>query len=261
VVIASQLGGMLKPDYVIPFKLDKEAAKAGMKKHMEGKKLLPKVFKDENHIDEIKGIYVPFWLFDADVEARMRYRATRVRSWSDSNYYYTATSFYSVLREGEIGFERVPVDGSTKMADELMESIEPFYFEDAVDFKTAYLAGFLADKYDVDAQSSILRANERIKCSAEQAFASTVNGYTTVVNEAGNVKFSNGKTKYALYPVWILNTTWNGEKYVFAMNGQTGKFVGNLPMDKKAYVKWLLAIAGIASAAALGVLYILHLLV
>ena len=52
-------------------------------------------------------------------------------------------------------------------------------------------------------------------------------------------KLSGGKSQYALYPVWILNTTWKGEKYIFAMNGQTGKMTGDLPIDEKIYLKWL----------------------
>ena len=127
-----------------------------------------------------------------------------MRTWSDSDYDYTETSYYSIGRSGDIGFDRVPVDGSSKMPDDLMESIEPFKFEDAVDFKTAYLAGYLADKYDVTA-----------------------------------VRLNNGKAKYALYPVWLLNTTWKGKTYLFAMNGQTGKFVGDLPVDNGLYFKWL----------------------
>jgi hypothetical protein len=207
------------------------------------------VFKDENHIDEIKGIYVPFWLFDADADADARYRATRVTSWSDSNYIYTKTSYFSITRAGCMGFDRIPVDGSSKMADDLMESIEPFDCSEAVDFQTAYLAGYLADRYDVDADASIARANERVRASAEQAFAATVHGYATVVPTSVNVRLSNGIAKYALYPVWILNTTYNGEKYTFAMNGQTGKFVGNLPLDKRAYKRWLFGIAAAVGAA------------
>lgn len=121
VVMSGQISGALKPDIVIPFKLDKKAAKAGLTKHLSGKRLLPKIFKDQNHIDEVKGLYVPFWLFDTDVSAQVRYRATKVRSWSDSNYNYTETQHYSVHRGGNIGFANVPVDGSTKMADDLME--------------------------------------------------------------------------------------------------------------------------------------------
>lgn len=260
VVFSRQFKGSLKPDYVIPFKTSKEDAKKAYLNHIKGKKLLPKVFKDENHIDEIKGIYVPFWLFDADTDADIRYKATTVSSWSTSDYVYTKTNYYAVHRSGSIGFERVPVDGSSKMADDLMESIEPYDFMDAVDFNTAYLSGYLADKYDVDEDNSISRANQRIKNSTERAFAETVVGYASVLPEFSSVRFNNGSAKYALYPVWLLNTTWNGQKFVFAMNGQTGKFVGNLPVDKGAYVKWLLGIAGIASAATFALSYLLWLI-
>lgn len=260
VVMSGQVSGYLKPDYVIPFKLDKKAAKEALKKHYSGKKLLPKVFKDENHIDEIRGVYVPFWLFDADADAHIRYKATRVRVWSDRDYNYTETAFFSVVRGGSIGFQRVPVDGSSKMPDDLMESIEPFYFEDAVDFHTAYLAGYLADKYDVDAEASVERANERIKNSTADAFAQTVQGYATVTPEASGIHLQNGRAKYALYPVWLLNTTWKGKKYTFAMNGQTGKFVGDLPLDKGAYKKWLFGLAGIVGAAVFALSYLIWLL-
>lgn len=260
IVMMGQFSGALKPDYVIPFKLDKKAAKEALKKHYGGKKLLPKVFKDQNHIDEVKGIYVPFWIFDADADANIRYKATRVRAWSDRDYNYTETSFFSVARGGSIGFERVPVDGSSKMADDLMESIEPFDFSEAVDFQTAYLAGYLADKYDVDAEQSISRANARIKQSTADAFATTVQGYTSVTPEATSIRLQNGQAKYALYPVWILNTKWKGKKYTFAMNGQTGKLVGDLPLDKSAYKKWLFGLTGIVGAAAFAACYLLWLL-
>jgi len=258
VIMTGQLSGALKPDCIIPFKLDKTAAKAALQKHYGGKRLLPKVFKDQNHIDEIKGVYVPFWLFDADAQASIRYKATRVRTYSDSNYHYKETSCFSVSRGGVLGFERVPVDGSSKMPDELMESIEPFSFSDAVDFKTAYLAGYLADKYDVDEEQSIGRANERIRRSTEEAFAATVEGYTSVVPETSSIKLQGGSVKYALYPVWLLNTTWNGEKYTFAMNGQTGKMVGDLPVDKSAAHKWTIGLTALCSAAAYGIVWLLH---
>lgn len=249
VVMMGQFSGALRPDFVIPFKLDKNAAKAGLQKHLTGKRLLPKIFKDQNHIDEIKGVYVPFWLFDTDADARVRYRTTKLRCWSDSEYNYTETSHFLVHRGGSVGFEHVPVDGSSRMADDLMESIEPYDFSDAVGFQTAYLAGYFADKYDVGADESIERANERVKKSAEEAFASTVEGYDTVTAESSSVQLHGGKAKYALYPVWILNTTWKGQKYTFAMNGQTGKFVGDLPVDKAAARRWKLILTAAFSAA------------
>ena len=258
VVMMGQLSGELKPDFVIPFKLDKNAAKAGLQKHLTGKRLLPKIFKDQNHIDEIKGIYLPFWLFDTEADAQVRYRATKVRTWSDSDYDYTETSHFLVRRGGSIAFEHVPVDGSSKMADDLMESIEPYNFADAVDFQTAYLAGYFADKYDVTAEQSVERANERVKGSTEEAFASTVQGYATVATESSNIELHGSKAKYALYPVWLLNTTWNGNKYTFAMNGQTGKFVGDLPVDKAAARKWTLGLTAVCSVAAYAVIWLLH---
>lgn len=260
VVMTGRLSGALKPDYIIPFKLDKNAAMDALRRHVSNKRLLPKVFKDENHIKEIKGIYVPFWLFDAEADADVNYTATRVRAWSDTRFNYTETSYYSVARSASVGFERIPVDGSSKMPDDLMESLEPYDFTQAVDFNTAYLAGYLADKYDVSSDDSKQRANERIKSTTKQEIRNTVHGYATVIESGGSVRLKNSSLKYALYPVWHLTTDWNGQKYTFAMNGQTGKFVGDLPVDKSAYTKWLLGVAAIASAAAFAALTLFSLI-
>ena len=259
VVMSGNFSGDLKPDYIIPFKFDKEAAKAALNKHIEGRKLLPKVFRDQNHIDEIKGVYVPVWLFDANAEAKMLFKGEKIRSWSDGKFNYVERNYYFIQREGNVEFEGVPVDGSTKMQDELMESIEPFDFKDAVDFKTAYLSGFLADRYDVSAEESIERANDRIKNTTEQIIAGTVQGYNTVSRENSSVRLNSAKAKYALYPVWILNTTWENQKYIFAMNGQTGKFVGDLPIDKGASARWFLGIAAAVTAVSFGISLLLGL--
>lgn len=253
VVMTGRLSGGLKPDYVIPFQLDQKAAKEALNSLYAGKRLLPKAFKDQNHIREVKGVYVPFWLFDAAADVNMRYRAAKIRTWSDSSYDYTETKYFSVSRSGSIKFKRVPVDGSKKMPDDLMESLEPFDFSKAVDFQTAYLAGYLADKYDVDSKESTSRANERIRKSTQAAFDATVQGYTIVTKEAGSIQLRNGKVKYALFPVWLLSTAWNGKNYLFAMNGQSGKIAGDLPLDKAAYIRWLFGLTGIIGA----LLYIL----
>lgn len=250
VVMAGKLTGILKPDWVIPFKLNKEAAEKAFFNHLKGKKLLPKTFKDENKIKEIKGVYVPFWLFDCDADANITYRATKVRRWSSGSYNYKETSYYHLTRGGQIGFEKVPVDGSTKMPDDLMDSIEPYNYNEMIDFQTAYLSGYLADKYDVDSNASQERANLRVKQSTEEAFRATVNGYATCLPENSNVRLSHGKIKYALLPVWLMNTEYKGEKYMFAMNGQTGKFVGNLPMDKGAFARWFAGMFAVGTAVA-----------
>ena len=147
----------------------------------------------------------------------------------------------------------------TSVPDDLMESIEPFDFKDAVPFQTAYLAGYMADKYDVSAEESIARANERVKRSTEDNFKSTVSGYTSVTTEQSSVRLHDGSAKYALYPVWILNTTWNGKQYRFAMNGQNGKFVGDLPVDNDAAKTWMIGLSAAFAVAAYGISWLLWL--
>ena len=263
VVLKGQFEGELRPDYIIPFKLDKKAAKEGLTKHLHGKILLPKVFKKENHIDEIKGVYVPFWLFDTDASADIRYHATKTRFWSDSDYDYTETSYYAVHRSGSlgagnIGFDQIPVDGSSKIDNDLTESLEPYVISEAVDFATPYLAGYVADKYDVSAEESAERANQRVRKAAEDAFRDTVIGYDSVTPEDTRIQLKGGKTHYALFPVWLLSTTWKGNHYLFGMNGQTGKFVGNLPVDKGIFTKWFLGLTAGFSVAAYAIAWLIH---
>ena len=120
VIVPKQFEGMLKPDLIIPFKLDRKQAEQKLRDHLKGKVLLPKYFKTENRIKEVKGLYVPFWLYDSDASAEIRCRATRVHSWSDGDYEYTETEHFLVSRGGDLGFDKVPVDGSEKMANDLM---------------------------------------------------------------------------------------------------------------------------------------------
>ena len=260
VVMTGQFKGDLKPDLLIPFKLDKKAAIAALEKHYFGKKLLPKVFKDQNHIKEVKGVYVPFWVFSGEAEGQVQYKASRVRLWSDSNYNYAETSFFNVTRGGGLTFDNIPVDGSTKMDDTLMESIEPFNMAEAVDFQAAYLSGYLADRYDVDAEASIQRANERVKKSTEQAFTDSVRSYNTVTPVSTNIKLNNSTAKYVLCPVWLLNTRWGKKNYTFAMNAQTGKLVGDLPVDSGARTRRFLGALALGSVLAFAAQYLLWML-
>lgn len=244
-IIPASLAGSLKPELIIPFKLDKQQAKDAFRSHLKGKKLLPKLFSQENHLDEIKGVYVPFWLYDADANASITYAAQRINAWSDSEYDYTETQVFDLHRSGGVDFKGVPVDGSKKMDDTLMEAIEPYDASQTVEFKTAYLAGYLADRYDVPADDCVPRANERMQKSVKDCFISTTGGFTGVQPKSSRIHISKGRARYALFPVWILNTTWRDKKYVFAMNGQTGKFVGDLPADRSLKLKWQLIYGGV----------------
>lgn len=250
-VMSGALSGTLKPDLIIPFKLDKKAAMSAYEQHIKGKRLIPGPFKAKHKIEEIKPIYLPFWLFDANVSGEVDYIGTRTRSWSDSNYDYVETSEFRIKRVGGAMFERIPADGSRRTDDTLMECIEPFDYREAREFSGAYLAGYVADKYDVGAEELSQRVHERLRTSMENAFGSTVTGYSSVRAVGSNINIMDSGAKYALLPVWMLTTTYQGKNYVFAMNGQTGKFSGDLPFDKGAYKKWFAGIcAGVAAAVA-----------
>lgn len=252
-VVPGQFGGTMKPDYVLPFKLDREAAVAALKKYYKGKKFLPDSFTKGNHIQEIRGVYVPFWLFDGTADADVEFAATRSRSYRRGDYRITETDHYLCRRAGSMDFEKIPVDASTKMPDDHMDSIEPFDYGELKDFSTAYLPGFMADKYDVNAEQSAPRADERCRNSAIDALRSTVLGYESVVPVNHRVSLQRGTVRYALMPVWMLSTKWNGQDFLFAMNGQTGRLVGDLPVSRAKFWAWF---AGIAAplAAILAVL-------
>lgn len=254
IIIAPQLTGGLRPDVVIPFKIQKEQAEKALQDFYKGKLFLPKEFKNSNKIKEIKGVYIPFWLFDCEVGANITYNATRVTHWRDSNYEYTKTDRYKIWRSGKLSFEKIPADASSKMDDAYMDAIEPYNYADLVDFDPAYLSGYMADRYDVTIEQNTPRVNGRIEATTVDTFRRTVSGYTTVTPDTKNIGVSHGKAKYALLPVWMLSTKYKDKMYTFAMNGQTGKLVGSLPVDKKKYWGCLLGIA--AGLIALGQIFV-----
>ena len=248
-VVPGQFAGTLKPDYVIPFKLTKEQAIEKLKQHYEGRPFLPNAFKRQNHLEEIKGVYVPFWLFDGEVEGSFAYDCTNVLTSRSGTYEVIQTHHFDVLREGKVSFSRIPVDGSTKMPDDYMDSIEPFDYGAIKPFSTAYLPGFLADKYDVTAEESSSRADQRAVATAEACIRNSVVGYASVTERHKDIRLNRGAVKYGLLPVWLLTTKWNGQTFLFAMNGQTGKFVGHLPTDKKKKWAYFAGIYGVAALA------------
>lgn len=249
IIMSGNLSGVRRPDYIIPFKYSRENARQAMKDHFKDKKLLPRVFSEEAHLDEIKGIYVPFWLFTTTADGEARYKMTQVRTWSDLHYNYTETKHFRGERSGYINFVNIPIDALESIPNEVTESLEAFDFRDAVPFDTAYLSGYFANVFDVTADDCVDRIKERVGASAADSFRSTVTGYATVSPESSRIFLRDTSIKYAMYPVWILNTTWRGKKYLFAMNGQSGKFVGNLPIDNTKYLLMRLGwAAGLAAA-------------
>ena len=242
-VVPGQFSGALKPDFVLPFKLSKEDAVAALKNHYKGKPLLPKAFTNGNHIEEIKGVYVPFWLFDANASGSGLYEATTSSRHRNGDYVITTTRHYDVRRAGTTQFMGVPVDGSTKMPNGHMDAIEPFDYRAFQPFSTAYLPGYMADKYDEDADTCQARAHSRMRNSVSSELSASITGYSSVSTRSENIQIDYTAKHYALLPVWMLHTKWQGKDYLFAMNGQTGKLVGDLPVDKRKFAAWFAGIS------------------
>ena len=255
-VIEGQFEGTLRPDYLIPFKIDKKQAVKLFEEACLKAPFLPDEFKDKKKIEEMSGIYVPFWTFDCDCSADITYNAQMVRTWSDSNYNYTRTDYYKLFRSGNVDFANVPVDASKKAEDRFMDSAEPFDYNEAVEFNPAYLSGYFADKYDVSADDSIERANKRIKRSVERAFEKTIGGYVNAAADTSSVRASNRKIRYSLLPVWMLNIKYEGQMYKYVINGQTGKVVGDYPVSKSKRRKYFITRYVISLAAAALIYYI-----
>ena len=241
-VLPGQMTDAMKPEYVIPFKYDKKAAVDALKAYYKGKKFLPNTFANANHLEEIQGVYVPFWLFTADTQGNGTFKATRSQAWADSKNTYVKTDYYQARRLGKMHFDKVPVDASSKMPDAHMDAIEPFDYGEMKPFSFGYLPGYLTDRYDQDADDCRSRAESRMRQSTEDMLQSSVTGYETVSTESCNVQTSWNDAAYALLPVWMLHTKWSGQDFLFAMNGQTGKLIGDLPVDNGKVVKQFLLV-------------------
>ncbi len=256
-VIEGRISGALRPDCVIPFRVSADEAKGIMANYCKNKPLLPRRFIDELHLDEAQGLYIPFWLFDCDADGRATYIGTKVRHWSDRKYNYTETKRYRIYRRGGMSFSKIPADGSRKADDTLMESIEPYNYSDMKEFGVGYLSGFLADKYDVSADESKARANARVRHSVETALMATVIGYSSVVPTSSSVKIKDGTVRYAMLPVWLLHYTYRDQRFTYAINGQTGKVAGKLPISWGRAAAWFGGIYAAAAALLAAVLFLL----
>ncbi|MGN1351110.1 MAG: hypothetical protein ACI4VM_08985 [Anaerovoracaceae bacterium] len=232
-IVKGTFEGAYMPDFVIPFEIDKKKAVALFEEDAKDKPFLPDEFKNRKRIEEMAGVYVPFWMFDCDCAAMLTYNAEMVYNWEDSEYEYTKTDHYRLLRNGFVSYQNIPVDASLKADDAYMDALEPFDYSKAVNFNTGYLSGHLADKYDVSVEDSIERANRRVQNSTNEIFMDTTAGYNFVRPEFTNIQTSQGIIRYSLLPVWMLNIKFNGQNYKYAVNGQTGKVVGSYPIDKK----------------------------
>ena len=258
-VIPAKIEGGPKPEKVIPFVLSKDQATKLFEEYFKGKKLMPNIFLNtRNRIAEIRKLFVPYWLFDCDAYANMTFSAQKTSTTRSGDYIIHRTRHYLVRRAGSLGFDDIPVDGSTRLDDKIGESLEPYDLTKAIDFKPAVLAGAMADHADVDAELCQKRAIQRVENSIAQAMRNTVVGYSSVSVRSSNIKSEGGKITPVLMPVWLITTekVVDGQKktYTFAINGQTGELTCDVPPDKGKATAWFFGV--FLGIAAVGILIV-----
>lgn len=233
VVLESRLEGDFTPDAVIPFTIEEAEAKKKFFEWGKTKKYAPNYFFAPEMIESVTGVYFPYWSVDAEVEADLSASATQVRTWTRSNVRYTETKYYNIARGGNIKFNNIVKNALNKADNKLAENVQPYTMSGLKPFQSGYLAGFQAEKRDIEQlelEDDI--ANDLREYSAA-VLKDKISGYTTVRTTGCNVTPKSSKWKYTLLPVWTVTHRGNdGKIYYYAMNGQTGKTCGIVPIDK-----------------------------
>lgn len=243
-IIAGRLADTNRPAKLIPFQIDKEKATEKFISWCKSKPLLSKTFTTHSELEKLTGIYVPFWLFDCDIRGSMRGEARKIRTYSSGDYNYTETKYYRVAREGIARFRGLPADGSKKMDDKLMYILEPYDYSQLIDFSMSYLSGYYAEKYDLDHKEVFGGISNRIQDYSKSLLRDSISGYSSVNIKNSKIDIKHSDVTYVMLPVWVFTYNYGGKTYIFAMNGQTGKIAGRLPISPKRMAKWFGMISG-----------------
>ena len=228
-LIRARLSGVLKPELVIPFKIERKEAIEAYKKWTGKGIITPSGFRKKSTIEKITGMYVPFWLYDYDVDAHVRAVATRTHRDRRGDTVHVHTLHYNIGRNVCAQYEMIPADASEKMDDKAMDMLEPFDYREIKPFEMPYLSGYMAEKYTYTADEMKGRVESRIQQYIYGEARQTIVGYSSVNIVGSNINMKRKRAAYTLMPVWVLNYKYNGKMYSFHMNGQTGKIVGKPP--------------------------------
>ncbi len=222
-VIFDRAGSARRPQYVIPFSVSQDQAVSLIRKRLSKGFFIPKEIRDFE-IERVRGIYIPFWLYDIHC-----YDREYLKGVVGSGKYKRTYHYY---REAEGDFRRITVDASIRLADESSQRLEPYDVSGLKEFRMEYLSGFYAD--NCDAMASLLNddALYRAKRMFEAEIAKTVKAQDIQIIKQ-DPKHEIQKTEYAMFPAWFLTFRYQELPYTVLVNGQTGKLVAGLPYDKK----------------------------
>jgi len=230
-VVLDRVDEYLRPDYVMPFSVTKDQAESTIRAKISSGFYVPDEIK-HFEIEKLRGIYVPFWLYDVYYgdEQYWKYTVKRGKS-SVTRYSY---------RLAESEYHQMTLDASKNLNDNSSQRLEPYHVEGLREFEPMYLSGFYADRFDVGLDDTRGLAFSR----AKEMFDAEVK--RTIQHSGAKMVYSHPVTKvtdtsYALLPVWFLTFRNEGFPYTVLVNGQTGKMVGAVPCVKaKAWATFVI---------------------
>lgn len=234
VVISNRLAGEFKPDLVIPFKISEQDAKNKFMEFVKKKRFLPSDFVSDANLEHMKGVYYPYWLIDSLKDGGIEAKAKKIKHWTEGDYRYTETKIYSVKRKGKIDFKGFPFSALKDTEHhKALKFVNPYKDSELRPFTMSYLSGFLAEKRDVERSEVQRDVDNELREYAKKIYLDTVEGYDSVELKNISLNTKREKWNYAMMPVWFMNYKYKDKNYIYAMNGQTGKTFGELPVSGK----------------------------
>ena len=227
---------MLRPKFVIPFKVDDDACKRISTAWLGSSWMTPKSLKSLASLASFTGIFLPYWTFDAKSRAHWRaqvgHQVTESYYDSSSKSWQTRTKTEWRWESGQVSgvYDDVLVPGTNKISDILLERIKDFDTRGFVPYEPVYLAGFLAQAYDLMLEQSwtfardFMREDTRLKCRS-QASTSQIRQFSM------SLDFSEESWRYVLLPVYVAVYRYADQVFQVMINGQTGTIAGQRPVD------------------------------
>lgn len=244
VVLEGRVSGEYLPRWIIPFSVSRKKAEETFLDTMKKKWFVKRGFFRKKQIEKLTGVYLPYWNVRWKGKGSLRAEGTRVRVWRTGDVEHTETRFYRIRREGDMEFPQMMENALKKANRVLVESVQPYRQEEGKEFSIGYLSGFQAEKRDIEreeAQPGLLRETEEY---AGRMLRESVQGYASVTGTDSRITTEEMDWEYVMVPVWTLTYRGeNGKLYYFAMNGQTGKVSGVLPIDYPRLIGAALALA------------------
>lgn len=244
VLLSGKLEGRFSPDYVVPFQIDREKAIEMFSQWIKKKKYVPDAFYSEKQVESMSGVYFPYWLYGCRIDGVLDAEGKKLRTWDTGNKRYTETQVFDVKRQGTMNVDHVARNGLRKANRQLVDGVLPYQMEGKKKFSMGYLSGFLAENRDMEKDQFVIDVQSEVKEFALQSIQSQAGSYNSMQIRRREARITNEHWSYALLPVWTL-TYHDKEKekiYYFAMNGQTGKVFGRLPVDNRKLAVLFLSI-------------------